>query len=102
LYTGKTKAGLKFSLTIYSKTNGMIATRNYQNKKENISEEHIMNSSCGCGGNNQQISKNKLETKYQCPMNCEGNKTYNQPGECPVCNMELVMVGQDEPRIWIE
>jgi hypothetical protein len=28
--------------------------------------------------------------KYQCPMKCEGNKTYPEPGNCPVCNMKLV------------
>lgn len=28
-------------------------------------------------------------TKYICPMNCEKGKTYDQPGTCPVCNMNL-------------
>ncbi|HEX2920366.1 MAG TPA: heavy metal-binding domain-containing protein [Bacteroidales bacterium] len=27
--------------------------------------------------------------KYQCPMKCEGEKTYDQPGRCPVCKMYL-------------
>ena len=27
--------------------------------------------------------------KYFCPMKCEGEKTYDQPGNCPVCNMKL-------------
>ncbi len=27
--------------------------------------------------------------KYFCPMKCEGEKTYDQPGRCPVCNMKL-------------
>lgn len=27
--------------------------------------------------------------KYICPMKCEGEKTYDQPGRCPVCNMKL-------------
>ena len=26
---------------------------------------------------------------YQCPMKCEGNKTYNKAGKCPVCGMSL-------------
>lgn len=26
---------------------------------------------------------------YYCPMRCEGDKTYDQPGECPVCGMDL-------------
>ena len=28
--------------------------------------------------------------KYICPMHCEGDKTYDQPGDCPVCNMHLI------------
>ena len=27
---------------------------------------------------------------FYCPMHCEGNKTYNKPGDCPVCGMDLV------------
>lgn len=27
--------------------------------------------------------------RYYCPMKCEGEKTYDQPGRCPVCNMKL-------------
>jgi hypothetical protein len=80
----------------------MIVSHNHQNEQENITVGHKMNSSCGYGENNQHKSKDQQEAKYKCPMNCEGNKTYNQPGECPVCNMQLVMVGQDEPRIRIE
>jgi len=35
-------------------------------------------------------------TKYICPMNCEKGKTYDQPGSCPVCNMDLEPVKADE------
>ncbi len=31
-------------------------------------------------------------TRYFCPMKCEGEKTYDQPGRCPVCNMRLTEV----------
>jgi Cu2+-exporting ATPase len=27
--------------------------------------------------------------KYFCPMRCEGDKTYDKPGDCPVCGMHL-------------
>ena len=30
-----------------------------------------------------------IAAKYYCPMKCEGEKTYGQPGRCPVCNMKL-------------
>lgn len=26
---------------------------------------------------------------YQCPMKCQGDTTYNAPGKCPVCEMDL-------------
>jgi multidrug efflux pump subunit AcrA (membrane-fusion protein) len=30
-----------------------------------------------------------LDMQYACPMRCEGDKTYDQPGVCPICNMNL-------------
>ena len=35
---------------------------------------------------------NQTRSKYVCPMKCEGDKTYDKPGNCPVCNMKLVSV----------
>jgi hypothetical protein len=26
---------------------------------------------------------------WQCPMKCEGDKTYAEAGKCPVCGMDL-------------
>lgn len=26
---------------------------------------------------------------YVCPMDCEKGKTYDKPGKCPVCEMDL-------------
>jgi protein SCO1/2 len=37
-------------------------------------------------------TKNSAKTtaeKYQCPMHCEGDKTYDKPGNCAVCKMDL-------------
>ena len=31
-----------------------------------------------------------LPGTYYCPMHCEGNKVYDQSGDCPVCGMDLV------------
>lgn len=48
-----------------------------------------------------QNAQNKTETtaeagtKYICPMNCEKGKTYDKPGSCPVCNMDLEPVKAD-------
>ncbi|HET8838503.1 MAG TPA: heavy metal translocating P-type ATPase, partial [Flavobacteriaceae bacterium] len=43
-----------------------------------------------------QIKKEEKRAKqtssgtFYCPMHCEGEKTYNKPGDCPVCGMDLV------------
>ena len=34
-------------------------------------------------------------TSYQCPMKCEGDKTYNKSASCPVCTMGLKEVESD-------
>ena len=31
-----------------------------------------------------------VAASYYCPMECEGDKTYEEPGSCPVCGMDLV------------
>jgi hypothetical protein len=38
--------------------------------------------------------------RYACPMECEGEKTYGEPGNCPVCKMELEPVRSEaESRV---
>ncbi len=34
--------------------------------------------------------KGKGTGTFYCPMHCEGDRTYDQPGDCPVCGMDLV------------
>ena len=34
---------------------------------------------------------------YYCPMHCEGEKTYDKPGDCPVCGMDLVPEASGAP-----
>jgi Cu2+-exporting ATPase len=36
--------------------------------------------------------ENIIAEQYYCPMKCEDEKVYDQPGECPVCNMHLVPI----------
>ncbi len=36
--------------------------------------------------------KAKIAMHYQCPMKCEGDKTYHKNGKCPVCNMQMKAV----------
>ena len=37
-----------------------------------------------------QATNQKGTGVYYCPMRCEGDKTYDHPGHCPVCGMDLV------------
>lgn len=48
----------------------------------------------GCQYVNQYFQKGEDKPKdaYACPMKCEGNKTYDKLGSCPVCGMDLVKV----------
>src|SRR5690349_14625873 len=39
---------------------------------------------------------------YVCPMKCEGEKTYAEPGKCPVCNMALVVQEGEAPSATYE
>lgn len=36
-----------------------------------------------------EMMEHEHATMYQCPMDCEDGKTYDEPGKCPVCNMDL-------------
>jgi hypothetical protein len=36
---------------------------------------------------------------FQCPMKCEGEKVYDKPGQCPVCNMDLEEVDAKEEHL---
>lgn len=40
--------------------------------------------------------------RYYCPMRCEGDKMYDEPGDCPVCGMDLVkeVVKDKSPSIY--
>jgi len=38
----------------------------------------------------KQKSKGKGTGTFYCPMHCEGDKTYEKLGDCPVCGMDLV------------
>ncbi len=42
------------------------------------------------GHNHDAESTESVELAYYCPMECEGDKTYEETGSCPVCGMDLV------------
>ena len=54
-------------------------------------------------GEQHQHSKDKKKEQpkgkgtgtFYCPMHCEGDKTYDEPGDCPICGMDLVPIEAD-------
>jgi len=49
-------------------------------------------SACGHDSAKSSIASDNAPdsaTQYICPMNCEKGKTYDQPGTCPICHMDL-------------
>ena len=42
--------------------------------------------------NNENKVQSDNAVKYFCPMKCQGSKTYDKPGDCPVCKMHMVPV----------
>ena len=51
---------------------------------------------------NSENAKPKVKIKplqgnevFYCPMQCEGDKTYAKPGDCPVCGMDLI----EQPKL---
>ena len=58
-----------------------------KDNKEAHNEEH--NSKSEHASEKADLALNNL---YQCPMNCEDGKTYDEAGHCPVCAMDLKKV----------
>jgi Cu+-exporting ATPase len=51
----------------------------------------------------KEIKKEKGNGTFYCPMHCEGEKTYDKAGDCPVCGMDLVeeqKSGASNPEQW--
>ena len=42
-----------------------------------------------------ELVNEKNQEQYHCPMKCEGEKVYDEPDNCPVCNMHLVPVDEN-------
>lgn len=54
----------------------------------------------GSGEMHEPGTAGKAETRYTCPMRCEGEEEYSQEGSCPICRMSLNPVeSMDGPRM---
>lgn len=54
------------------------------------------------GGKPKESSHERIQQNqkgsgtFYCPMHCEGEKTYDKPGDCPVCGMDLVEMSSSQ------
>lgn len=70
----------------------LSAAGNYKIEMKGHSEHHVLSHQ----HENHHHAQEKKEPKdhgsgvYYCPMHCEGDKTYDQSGNCPVCGMDLL------------
>lgn len=86
----------KLQETISAVGNYTIEMAGHPIKKEDQhSNAHATHEHHSPGLHNHKVELAKKEShsngdKYYCPMHCEGEKTYDQPGNCPVCGMDLL------------
>lgn len=68
-------------------------------KSSKDTEEPIVKSCCSSKNGHEHKNHEQKKTTviphnatgvFYCPMHCEGDKTYNKAGDCPVCGMDLV------------
>ncbi|AVF48721.1 copper-translocating P-type ATPase [Elizabethkingia anophelis] len=65
-----------------------------------VKEEKV---SCCSSGHHHHAEKPKVTSssagKYYCPMHCEGDKLYDNPGSCPVCGMNLEKIPELKKKV---
>lgn len=72
--------------------------REPENHHKHIISDNLkpMSSCCSGNGHTHNYETSKKQGVYICPMKCEGDKIYKEPGSCPVCNMHLIDVSENE------
>ncbi len=45
--------------------------------------------SCDNSSKESKTGQTEETVQYQCPMDCEKGKTYEETGSCPMCGMDL-------------
>lgn len=63
-----------------------------EGKKEVKTESHETHEHDGHDHDKKEVTSKGV---YQCPMDCEKGKTYDDKGSCPVCKMDLKVKGEE-------
>lgn len=70
-----------------------IEMSNNKSPQHTTTNEPVAKSCCSAHSHDDkktiEVTSN-IRGKYYCPMHCEGDKTYDKAGDCPVCGMHLV------------
>jgi len=61
-------------------------------EKQEITENYFLNPSRQELNSSRHLGRPDYERGYQCPIKCEGSKTFDQPANCPVCLTNQVLV----------
>ncbi len=76
-----------------------IEMSNVKKTQKETTDEPTVKSCCSTHSHNDkktiEVTSNG-KGKYYCPMHCEGEKTYDKAGDCPVCGMPLVKEAEVE------
>jgi hypothetical protein len=67
-----------------------------ETKKEEVKEDVKMESHEGHDHDSEEMASKDV---YQCPMDCEEGKVYENEGTCPVCKMDLKMKSVDSKEL---
>lgn len=72
-----------------------VLTSCNNHKKENIEKKEAVEQKEHSSSEEAEAHDHGYEiamSAYQCPMKCEGDKTYDEEGACPECKMDLKKV----------
>lgn len=69
----------------------MVSCKNNDNHHNDMNHDGQHHDSTMTDETNKPMMDDKTVT-YSCPMKCEKDKTYHEPGTCPECSMELKKV----------
>lgn len=68
---------------------GTAAASGKSHHQHRASGSHTTRGPAASGHTGAPAPRSTGRGKYYCPMHCEGDKLYDQPGTCPVCGMNL-------------
>ena len=76
-----------FFVTVYSCNTNNESTENNETQTETkmVNEEKVNSEE---SSETHEHSETAM-THYQCPMKCEGDKTYTEKQKCPKCGMDM-------------